>query len=100
MEYSRNEKSKMTYLTLIGITVFILVACMITFVININSNNGIVPLIFLLLMLYSVLMFLYYFLYKPIRLLKGERSNVKLVYIFFFFINLILFMLSTISIWR
>ena len=84
MEYSRNEKSKMTYLTLIGITVFILVACMITFVININSNNGIVPLIFLLLMLYSVLMFLYYFLYKPIRLLKGERSNVKLVYIFFF----------------
>ena len=100
MEYSRNEKSKMTYLTLIGITVFILVACMITFVININSNNGIVPLIFLLQMLYSVLMFLYYFLYKPIRLLKGERSNVKLVYIFFFFINLILFMLSTISIWR
>ena len=100
MKLRGREKNKIMILTFISILVFILFACFITLIINISSNKGILPVIFFLLMIYSLLMFIYnlFFNYQYNRI-NVKTANVKISYILFFIVNLVLFALSYISIW-
>lgn len=99
MDYSYNEKKKIFYLTCILIVTFILAASFITFVINVSNNKGIVPLIFILLSIYSLIAFFYYLLFVPLKVNKGYKLNVKCVYVVFFITNMVLFIFSYLTLW-
>ena len=100
MKLRGREKNKLIVLTFISVLVFILFACFITLIINISVNKGILPVIFFLLMIYSLLMFIYNLLYNyQYNKINVKTTQVKISYILFFIINLVLFILSSISIW-
>ena len=100
MKLRGREKNKVIIISIISIIVFVLFACFITLIINISFNKGIIPAIFFLLMIYSLLMFLYNLLYNyQYNKINIKTTQIKISYILFFIINLLLFLLSYISIW-
>ena len=99
MEYNRREKGKYVIFVFIIFITFLLFACALTFLIDIENNKSIIPLIFFIFLFYSIFLFLYYLLYVPIRVMKGFEINFKTKYLVFFIINLLLFILSCISLW-
>ena len=101
MKLRGKEKYKLIYLTLISIITFILFSCFITLIINISDNKGILPVIFFLLMVYSLLIFFYNLFYcYHYNDFNVKTSKVKISYIIFFIVNFILFSLSYISLWN
>lgn len=101
MKLRGRDKNKLINLTLISIIVFILFACFITLILDISNNKGILPLIFLLLMLYSFLMFIYNLLYSyHYNKANVKTAQFKISYILFFIINLVLFILSFVTLWN
>lgn len=99
MDFSYNEKKKAFYLISLLVITFIMVACFFTFIINISANKGIIPLIFILLAIYSLITFFYYLLFIPLKVNKGYKLNVKWVYLTLFIICMILFVLSYLTLW-
>lgn len=80
---------------------FVLLAFFITFLININENKGVMPAIFLLLAGYSVITFSYYILYTPVSYDKWQKNNnFRVGYLIFFLINIFMYALSYIVLWR
>lgn len=100
MKLRGKEKNKFINYTLIIILTFILFACFITLVIDISNNKGILPVIFFVLMIYSLLMFSYnFFNPTPKNSSSIKVSRVKFSYLLFFVINLCLLVLSVIALW-
>lgn len=101
MKLRGSEKNKFYNLITIIVTVFLMIACFITFLIDIDNNKGIIPLIFFLLMIYSILTFLYYILYSyDLTRNYKKKISFKVSYLFFFFINLAFFFISFLSLWN
>lgn len=100
MKLRGSEKNKFNNLVAIIVIVFLTLSCFITFLIDINNNKGILPVIFFLLMMYSLITFLYY-LFHSYNITRNytKKINFKFVYIIFFIINLFLFLLSYITLW-
>ena len=101
MKLRGKEKNKAINLVLISIIILILFACFVTLILDIAINKSIIPVIFFLLMVYSILMFIYYlffsYRYNNVNL---KTTQFKVSYILFFFINLVLFVLSFIVLWN
>lgn len=101
MKLRGREKNKFVNLVLISIITFILLACFITLIIDISNNKGILPVIFFLLMLYSLLLFIYNLLYgHSYNEYNVKTPKIKVSYILFFIVNLILFILSFLVLWN
>lgn len=100
MRLRGKEKNKFINYTLIIIFTFILLSCFITLIIDIGTNKGLLPVIFFILMLYSLLMFFYY-LFNPERDYdySFKVSRIKISYLFFFIVNTALLILSVIALW-
>lgn len=100
MKLRGREKNKFINIVLISILTFILFSCFLTLILDIGKNKSILPLIFFILMIYSILMFLY-FLFYGIKYEEGKFnfSNFKVSYLLFFIINLIMFSISYIALW-
>ena len=99
MEFVQNERSKTKYLVFLIAISFLLLACLITLFVDVNGNKGVIPLIFILLSLYSLITFLYHLLYLPIKLMRGYKTNIKIIYLIFLIINILLFILSSLTLW-
>ncbi len=99
MGIKRSEKNQLVMQAIIGLIIIILIASIITFLIDIDKNKGVIPLIFILLSLYSVLVFLYNVFFNRIISYRKSKANIKIKYIFFFIINLFLSLLSIIVLW-
>ncbi len=101
MKLKGNEKNKFYSLVSIIITVFIMIACFVTFLIDLENNKGIIPVIFFLLMIYSILTFLYYLLFSyDLTRNYVRRVNFKISYLILFFISLFLFFVSYLTLWN
>lgn len=100
MKLRGKEKNKFINYVLIIICTFILFACFLTLIMDIANNKGILPVIFFILMIYSLLMFFYY-LFNPVH--DNDQSfriiKIKFSYLFFFVINVGLLLLSVIALW-
>ena len=94
MKPSRSEAIKYRFLVLLLIISLFLFACFITLIINITRNKGMFYLIFILLTIYSILMFLYNIFCESKIINHSIRYNVKIVYVVFFLINVLLSILS------
>ena len=100
MKLRGREKNRFINYMLIIMFTFILFACFITLVIDIANNKGILPVIFFILMIYSLLMFLYFFFGTEHYNDFGYKvSRVKISYLLFFFVNAGLLILSIIALW-
>lgn len=100
MRLNRSEKNKFIITMVIILIMLILLACVITFFLNINDNKGIIPIVFLLLAIYNIIMFSYNILYAPISNEIGKKTNnIKTRYLVFFIINLVFYALSYIVLW-
>ena len=100
MKLRGKEKNKFINIVLISIFTFLLFACLITLVIDIANNKGILPVIFFILMIYSILLFFYFLFHTTNYYEYGKKTlNIKVSYFFFFLINLFLFILSVITLW-
>lgn len=100
MKLRGREKNRFVNYMLIIIFTFILFACFITLVIDIANNKGILPVIFFILMIYSILMFIYHFFDSEHYNDYGYKvSRVKISYLLFFFVNAGLLILSIIALW-
>ena len=101
MKLKGNEKNKFYNLVSIIITVFLMIACFVTFLIDLENNKGIIPVIFFLLMIYSILTFLYYLLFSyDLTRNYVRRVNFKISYLILFFISLFLFFVSYLTLWN
>ncbi len=101
MKLKGNEKNKFYNLVSIIITVFLMIACFVTFLIDLENNKGIIPVIFFLLMIYSILTFLYYLLFSyDLTRNYVRRVNLKISYLILFFISLFLFFVSYLTLWN
>ena len=100
MKLRGSEKNKFYNLVAIIAITFLIFSCFVTFLIDTTNNKGILPVIFFLLMIYSLLAFLYY-LFHSYALTKNykRKINFKFIYIIFFLINLFLFLISFITLW-
>lgn len=76
-----------------------LFATIITFLIDIDKNKGIIPLMFIFLSLYSIFIFIYHLAYNSKVIYKRKKIEFKLVYLIFFIINVALSILSIIVLW-
>ena len=100
MKLRGSEKNKFIFLIFILLIIFILFACFLTLIININYNKGIIPIIYFLLMIYSIIIFLYYLFYTyPTNDFQKRKVTLKIPYLIFFIINLFLFVLSSVILW-
>ena len=100
MKLRGSEKNKFLNLVVIIVLVFLLVSCFITFLLDVNINKGIIPIVFFLLMVYSISTFLYYLLHSyNLSRNNTRRINFKFSYIVFFFVNLVLFIISFLTLW-
>ena len=100
MKLRGKEKNKFINIVLISILTFLLFACLITLVIDIANNKGILPVIFFILMIYSILLFFYFLFHTTNYYEYGKKKlNIKFSYLIFFLINLFLFILSVITLW-
>ena len=100
MKLRGSEKNKFINLVSIIVSVFLIMACFVTFLIDIDNNKGIIPIIFFLIMIYSILTFLYYLLYSyDLTRNYKKKINFKISYLFLFIINLALFFISFLSLW-
>ena len=101
MKLRGSEKNKFINLISIIIVVFLMIACFITFLIDIDNNKGVIPMIFFLIMIYSVSTFLYYILYSYVLTRNYKKKiNFKVSYLIFFFVSLVLFFISYLSLWN
>ena len=82
MKLRGSEKNKFYNLVAIIVIVFLCLSCFITFLIDTSNNKGILPVIFFLLMIYSLLTFLYYLMHSY-TLTKNHKKkiNFKIIYI-------------------
>ena len=94
MKPNRSEAIKYRFLILVSIVALFLLACFITLLIDIQRNKGMFYLIFIILAIYSILMFLYGILCDSKIVNHSIRYNVKIIYLLFFVINVILSILS------
>ena len=94
MKPNRSEAIKYRFLVILSIVALLLLACFITLLINIQRNKGMFYLIFIILALYSILMFLYGILCDSKIVNHSIKYNVKFIYLFFFAINVALSILS------
>ena len=99
MKINRKEKNKHITVITISVITYFITACFITLIINIQKNIGVLPLIFILLTVYSFLLFFYNLIYN--KLLVGTRKvlNFKLSYFLMFLSCIALFMLSFVVLW-
>lgn len=98
MKLRGREKNKFIVLVSISIIVFILFACFITLVIDIDNNKGIIPIIFFILLIYSIFMFVYN-LFNSNKYDHSVSIRSGILYLLFFIINIVLFSLSVIALW-
>ena len=94
MKPNRSEAIKYRFLVTLLVTSLFLFACFLTLIININKNKGMFYLIFVILAIYSILMFLYNILCESKIVNHSIKYNVKFIYLVFFFINILLSILS------
>ena len=99
MKIKRNDKNQFFILIVLTILAILLVACLLTFLINVGSNKGVVPLIFIFLALYSFLIFFYHLIYASKTVLRKKVFEIKFIYIIFLIINAILAGISIIVLW-
>ena len=99
MKQSRSERIKYRYLIFLIALAFILIASFFTLFININYNKGIIPLIFIVLAIYSLTSFLYYITCESTMVKHSKVYNIKIIYILFFILNVILSFFSIIILW-
>ena len=99
MRQSRSEKVKYRFLFFIIAFTFILLASFITLVINVPYNRGVIPLMFIVLSIYSLALFLYYIICESIVINHVKKYNIKIIYILFFIINVVLSFFSIIVLW-
>lgn len=100
MKLRGSEKNKFLNLILIMVMIFLLLACFITFLIDVDKNKGIIPIIFFLLMIYSLVTFVFYLFHShSLRNNFSHKINFKISYIIFFIVNLFLFYISYITLW-
>lgn len=100
MKLRGSEKNKFLNLILIMVMIFLLLACFITFLIDVDKNKGIIPIIFFLLMIYSLVTFVFYLFHSHSLSNNFSRKiNFKISYIIFFIVNLFLFYISYITLW-
>lgn len=100
MSYNRKEKNKITITILKLLTIFFASAFFLTFLININENIGIIPLVFISLVLYSIISIIYPFVIAANNpYVTKTVIKINIVYIIFAIINLILTVLSIIVLW-
>lgn len=98
MKLRGREKNKFIVLVSISIIVFVLFACFITLVIDIDNNKGIIPIIFFILLIYSIFMFVYN-LFNNNKYDHSASIRSGILYLLFFIINIVLFSLSVIALW-
>lgn len=94
MKPNRSEAIKYRFLVTLLVASLFLFACFLTLIININKNKGMFYLIFVILAIYSILMFLYNILCESKIVNHSIKYNVKFIYLVFFFINILLSILS------
>ena len=99
MRNDRSEKNRIYMLFLFILTMVLLLACLITFAINIEKNCGIIPLVFIILSVYSIMVFLYHLVYESKVIFKKRKLDIRIEYIFFLIINIILSIISIIVLW-
>ena len=100
MRISNKDKNRILNIFLIVFITFLIVACFITLLLDINANKGIIPIMYILIMIYSLLIFLYHLFYD----FKYDRFSRKTIqfkfsYLILFIICLFLFMLTFIVLW-
>lgn len=94
MKPNRNETIKYRFLILLLITALLLLACFITLLINFSRNKSMFYLIFIILSIYSILIFFYGIICDSKIVNYSIKYNVKIIYLLFFIVNIILLMLS------
>lgn len=94
MKPNRSETIKYRFLVVLSIVALFLLACFITLLINFQRNKGMFYLIFITLAIYSILVFLYGILCDSKIVNHNIKYNVKIIYLFFFAINVLLSILS------
>lgn len=94
MKPNRSEAIKYRFLVILSILALLLFACFITLLINIQRNKGMLYLIFIFLSIYSMIMFLYGIFCDSKIVNHSIKYNVKIIYVFFFIINVLLTVLS------
>lgn len=101
MRFDRGKTQEYLFIFLIGLATFVILACFVTFIVNINKNTGIIPLIFLFLSIYFFLSFIYNtFIYENRNKYKKVKNRNAVIYVFLFVICIILYLLSYITLWK
>ena len=77
MKLRGSEKNKFYNLVAIIAITFLTFSCFVTFLIDTTNNKGILPVIFFLLMIYSLLAFLYY-LFHSYALTKNYTRKMSM----------------------
>lgn len=101
MRIDRSKREIYVVFALITIITFLLIVGFITFVINVNENKGIIPLIFLLLTIFYFLMFINTAFIRSISYEnKNEATRLKFIFCIMSLVCLSLYALSFIVLWK
>lgn len=99
MKFNRGERGKVYNFIAILVCVFCIFSLCITFLINVNTNKGIIPLIFIFLILYTLLYNFYIISNNKNNVLYENKWYIRIMFVIFLLLNIFLFVLSYIVLW-
>lgn len=101
MKIDRKNRKRYFIVFLIVLFTFLLASFFLTFIINIEKNKGIIPLIFLFIAFYSFFNLYYYSMNQATsKKLFGNINNYILAYFLMFLVNLFFFVISDLVLWQ
>lgn len=94
-----NYRNKSKILILIIVLTLLITSCFITLLIDFNKNIGIIPLMFILFFIYSIINILnrLYYEYDPNSV--NKKSIISKTQVLFAIISVVMFIISYIVLW-
>lgn len=106
MKVSRNERIKILLLFVIIIITLFIFSSFVVFIKDVKTNVSSIPLLFLLVLIYNIILFFYYLFYSQpeyhfatTTMYVPKKYVVKLSLIFWLVLSIILFIISFFTIW-
>lgn len=99
MRQSRTHREKNIVILIAVIATFALFITFFTLLININSNKGTIPLIFLFLTIFYISLLIYNLFFINLEN-KTVKNHFKTMYLFLAILSFVMFMLSFITLWK
>lgn len=106
MKVKRNERIKILLLFVIIIITLLIFSSFVVFIKNIKINVSSIPLLFLLVSIYNIVLFFYYLFYSQpeyhfttTTMYVPKKYIVKISLLFWLVLSFILFLISFSTIW-